>query len=86
MTVNPACQTDVIQMANSDELIIQLTNTREKVQYAQPVSGNSTLVSGSIPGIYTVNISGKAKCGWRGTLLQWQPLNQPILVEGHRST
>ena len=50
---------DVPDYASSEDVVIELVNVAEKATYQAPMTGEKTIIDGVIPGIYSVNISGK---------------------------
>lgn len=53
-------ESDLSTLKNFQDLEIKLTNVEENVAYVRATEGISTMLSDILPGIYTINITGKA--------------------------
>lgn len=85
LSVTIAVQTEIPNFESAQGAMVELTNVDEKVRYVQPLTGKETTITGVLPGIYSITISGEIKDAKGHTAYPNGSLQSyPILKEGSR--
>lgn len=61
ITVTIVAKTTIPNFDTASGVKVKLTNENEKVSYSAPMIGGKAHISGVLPGIYSINISGKTE-------------------------